>query len=139
VLTPSVTVVGASGAVMGVLVAFAMLNPDRQLFMLPFPLPITARALVIVILAINVMSALSEGTASVLTHLGGMGAAWLYMKFIHSWTPEASHYAGKKDWPFGDEPDDFKASEKSGGGDEFLDRVGEAVDNILKFDEKKKR
>ena len=138
-LTPSVTVLGASGAVMGVLVAFAMLNPDRQLFMLPFPVPITARALVIIVLAMNVMSAMAEGTASVLTHLGGMGAAWLYMKFIHSWTPDASQYTSKKNWPFGDEPDDYRKGAGNTDRDEFMDRVGEAVDNILNFDEKKKR
>ncbi|NIA15605.1 MAG: rhomboid family intramembrane serine protease, partial [Nitrospiraceae bacterium] len=35
-----VSVVGASGAVMGMMVAFAMVNPERQFFLFPLPVPV---------------------------------------------------------------------------------------------------
>ena len=37
------TTVGASGAVYGILLAFAMTFPNEQLFMIPFPFPIKAK------------------------------------------------------------------------------------------------
>lgn len=77
------TVIGASGAAMGVLVAFAMINPDRQFFLFPFPIPITAVWLVILVVLFNVI-ALSGGTSniSVATHFGGMLTGAFLMKAI---------------------------------------------------------
>ena len=43
------TTVGASGAVYGILLAFAMTFPNEQLFMIPFPFPIKAKYFVMIL------------------------------------------------------------------------------------------
>lgn len=76
----SVTV-GASGAVYGLLMAWALLFPYREiLFMFIFPLQ--ARTFVLIVGAIAFLSAVgASGTGvSNLAHLGGLLAAWLYLK-----------------------------------------------------------
>jgi membrane associated rhomboid family serine protease len=73
--------VGASGAVYGLLLAWAMIFPHRQiLFMLIFPLP--ARIFVLILGAIAFLSALGAGGGPVahLTHLGGLVVGWIYLK-----------------------------------------------------------
>lgn len=76
-------VIGASGATMGVLVAFAMIDPQRQFFMFPLPVPITAVWLVILVILFNLVT-LNAGSSnvSVATHFGGMITGWLLMKAI---------------------------------------------------------
>jgi membrane associated rhomboid family serine protease len=72
--------IGASGAVLGVALAFAKFNPDAELFVFPLPMPIKARTLVAIIAGLDVLGALmqSDGIAHV-AHLGGMLCAWLYL------------------------------------------------------------
>jgi len=73
--------IGASGAVYGILMAWARLFPHRQiLFMFIFPLP--ARVFVLIIGAIAFFSAIgaSGNGVSNLAHLGGLAAGWLYLK-----------------------------------------------------------
>jgi membrane associated rhomboid family serine protease len=73
--------IGASGAVYGLLLAWGVLFPSRQiLFMLLFPLP--ARVYVILMGAIaffSALSATSNGVANV-AHLSGLLIGWLYLK-----------------------------------------------------------
>jgi membrane associated rhomboid family serine protease len=73
--------VGASGAVYGLLLAWALLFPHRQiLFMFIFPLP--ARVFVAIIGAVAFVSALGDSGSSVsnVAHLGGLLIGWLYLK-----------------------------------------------------------
>jgi membrane associated rhomboid family serine protease len=73
--------IGASGAVYGLLMAWALLFPHRQiLFMFIFPLP--ARIFVLIIGAIAFLSAVGASGSGVsnLAHLGGLAAGWLYLK-----------------------------------------------------------
>ena len=74
-------VVGASGAVYGIILAWALLFPHRQvLFMFVFPLP--ARVFAAIMGAIAFLSAASGGGGPVahIAHLGGMLFGWLYLK-----------------------------------------------------------
>jgi hypothetical protein len=132
------SVTGSSGAIMGVMVAYAMLNPDRQFFLFPLPIPITARALVIILIAMNLISAAQGGNTSVATHLGGMAVGFAYMRLIpvfRRWQrarwqahePRPNHWRSRG-WP-------FKAAAKK----DPLDATGEAVDNIFKFEDRKNR
>jgi membrane associated rhomboid family serine protease len=73
--------IGASGAVYGLLMAWALLFPYREiLFMFIFPLQ--ARMFVLIVGAIAFLSAVgSSGTGvSNLAHLGGLLAGWFYLK-----------------------------------------------------------
>jgi len=79
-------VVGASGAVLGVAVAFAWYWPDAPVLVFPFPEPFAAKWLVIFTVAISLALAwLSAATGvgdgvSHLAHLGGIGTALLILK-----------------------------------------------------------
>ena len=75
------TTIGASGSVYGLLMAWALLFPHRQiLFMFIFPLP--ARMFVLIIGAIALLSAIgaSGGPVANLAHLGGLVVGWCYLK-----------------------------------------------------------
>jgi membrane associated rhomboid family serine protease len=73
-------IIGASGAIFGLLLAYALYFPERQIYMyLVFPIP--ARVFVAIIGAIAFLSSLGDsgGVASV-THLGGLAVAYVYLK-----------------------------------------------------------
>jgi hypothetical protein len=75
-------VIGASGAVLGVAVAFAWYWPDHPVFVFPFPDPIPAKWLVTFLVGLDLVLALmgaSDGIAH-LAHLGGVATALLYLK-----------------------------------------------------------
>ena len=72
---------GASGAVYGLLLAYGLIFPSRQiLFMLFFPIP--ARVFVFIMGAIAFISAVtaSGGPVANLAHLGGLLVGWIYLK-----------------------------------------------------------
>ena len=73
-------IIGASGAIYGLLLAYAMYFPDRPIYMY-FVFPIPARIFVAIIGAIAFFSSMSEtsGVANA-THLGGLLVAYLYLK-----------------------------------------------------------
>lgn len=76
----SVTV-GASGAVYGLLLAYAMYYPDRPIYMyLLFPIP--AKYFVMIIGAIAFMSSASasQGGVAHIAHLGGLLWGYVYLK-----------------------------------------------------------
>jgi membrane associated rhomboid family serine protease len=78
-LYASVTV-GASGAIYGLLVAFAMMYPHRPIYLyMLFPIP--ARVFVLIIGAISFLSSVGEprGGVAHATHLGGLIVGYLYL------------------------------------------------------------
>jgi len=72
-------IIGASGSIMAVLVAFAYINPEKEFILFPLPIPINARGIVILVILMNIMYALGETQYSVLTHFAGMGVGYLYI------------------------------------------------------------
>jgi membrane associated rhomboid family serine protease len=73
--------IGASGAVMALLVAFAMNDPDRQVYVW-FLFPIKIKYLVLVFVGIDLLAAMShtpDGVAR-FAHLGGALIGFLYLK-----------------------------------------------------------
>jgi len=75
--------VGASAAVLGVAVAFAMFWPDAELMVFPLPWPIRAKTLVIAFLVLDLVMALfnpGDGVAHV-AHLGGAAFGYLFFRF----------------------------------------------------------
>lgn len=73
--------IGASGAVLGVGLAFAMFWPDAELFVFPIPIPIKARTLVTVLVGLDLLGALyfHDGIAH-LAHVGGVAFGYLFFK-----------------------------------------------------------
>ncbi|MGH7537933.1 MAG: rhomboid family intramembrane serine protease [Gemmatimonadales bacterium] len=85
-LAPFGLLVGASGAVLGVAVAFAWYWPDAPVLVFPFPEPFAAKWLVTFTVAISLALAwlgaatgASDGVSH-LAHLGGIGTALLILK-----------------------------------------------------------
>ena len=74
------TTIGASGAIYGLLLAWAVLFPHRQiLFMFIFPL--RARVAALLMGAMSFLSAVSgrNGSVAEATHLSGLVIGWLYL------------------------------------------------------------
>ena len=74
--------IGASGAIYGVLIAAAMVFPDRQVWIIPFPVSIPMRIYVIVMVAIEFFSTLGAtgDNVSHVCHLGGAAVGYLYLR-----------------------------------------------------------
>ena len=66
--------VGASGAVMGVLVAYAYLFPNTQLIIFPIPIPVKAKWVVLGYVAIDLFSGVT-GRATGVAHFAHLGGA----------------------------------------------------------------
>jgi membrane associated rhomboid family serine protease len=64
--------VGASGAIMGVFVAFAYLFPNTELMIIPFPFPIKAKWLAVGYIALDLFGGFGGGDQIAhFAHLGG--------------------------------------------------------------------
>ena len=72
--------VGASGAIMGLLAAFAYLFPNVQFYILPFPFPIKAKFMVAIYAAIDLFGGLHPGASDNIAHFAHLGG--LVMGFI---------------------------------------------------------
>jgi len=85
---PVGTILGASGAIMGVAVAFAWYWPNHAVFVFPLPDPIPAKWLVTFLVGLDLALAWAGaltrggvgGGVAHLAHLGGVAAALLYLK-----------------------------------------------------------
>jgi membrane associated rhomboid family serine protease len=76
----SAVTIGASGAIYGLLLAYALYYPDRPIYMfLLFPVP--AKYFVMIIGAIAFLSSLGAGTSRVahVAHLGGLVIGYVYL------------------------------------------------------------
>ena len=74
--------IGASGAVLGVALAFAMYWPDAELVVFPIPVLIRARTLVTILIGLDVFFsfvAQSDGIAH-LAHVGGAAFGYLFFR-----------------------------------------------------------
>ena len=79
--------VGASGAIMGVLVAYGMLFPNAKLMMIFLPIPIKAKYFIPGIIALDLFSAISGNSffspsnTAYMAHVGGALTGFLLMYF----------------------------------------------------------
>jgi len=84
--SPYTAVVGASGALYGVLLAFAHYWPDERILIIPIPVPIRIRTMVILATGLALAGIVAEvaGYSQAIAHhahLGGFLGAWLFMKW----------------------------------------------------------
>ena len=73
--------VGASGAVLGVAVAFAMFWPDAELLVFPIPIPLKARTFLFILLAFDFLGAIYwHSQVAHVAHLGGALSGYLFLR-----------------------------------------------------------
>lgn len=79
-MTPTV---GASGAIYGVIIGYAMLFPESRLTLLFPPVTLSAKWMVIIFAAIELLTGITGAAASVahFAHLGGMLFGWLLITY----------------------------------------------------------
>lgn len=81
------TMVGASGAIMGILVAFGMLFPDSKLMLIFLPIPIKAKYFIPGIILLDLFSAItgnsifSPSNTAYMAHVGGALTGFVLMYF----------------------------------------------------------
>ncbi|MBV7267873.1 rhomboid family intramembrane serine protease [Winogradskyella luteola] len=79
--------IGASGAIMGILVAFGMLFPESKLMLIFLPIPIKAKYFIPAIIALDLFSGLtgqaifSPSNTAFMAHVGGAFTGFLLMYF----------------------------------------------------------
>ncbi len=79
---PSGPTVGASGSIFGILIAYAMLFPNRSLMIFPLFIPIRAKYFILILIGIDLLGGFgaNDGIAH-FAHLGGAAAGFLLFKF----------------------------------------------------------
>ena len=81
------TMVGASGAIMGILVAFGMFFPESKLMLIFFPVPVKAKYFIPGIILLDLFSAItgqaifSPSNTAFIAHLGGAFTGFLIMYY----------------------------------------------------------
>jgi membrane associated rhomboid family serine protease len=82
-LARDATLIGATGAVLGVAAAYALRWPDDEVYLfLTFPIPVRwlVAALVTITLGVGALQSGNGGGLAYLTHAGGLAAAWLFWR-----------------------------------------------------------
>jgi len=93
-----IPVIGASGAIYGILLAYALMFPNRYVY-LYFLLPIRVKYFVIFLGAMAFFSSLNSGYSSIahLIHLSGMGVGYLYLRSNFQWSLIRKFFNQQKD------------------------------------------
>jgi membrane associated rhomboid family serine protease len=84
-VSPSSTIpiIGASGSIYGILLAYGLLFPNRELLLIPFMIPVKVKYYVMFIGGMAFLASLSGGSGggvAHVAHLGGMIFAYFYLK-----------------------------------------------------------
>jgi membrane associated rhomboid family serine protease len=75
---PSIPVIGASGAVLGVIAGFSFLFPEARLLLWFFQ-PMKGKHLLYLVVALDLIFFLSDRNIAIQAHFGGMLFAYLYI------------------------------------------------------------
>ena len=86
-ITPATATVGASGGILGILMAFGMLYGDQEIWLFPIPFSVKARYFVIGIVFLTLYGAITATrhrgeSVAYIAHLGGLLFGYLYVKFL---------------------------------------------------------
>jgi membrane associated rhomboid family serine protease len=87
-VSPQTMTVGASGGVLGILMAFGMLYGDREIMLFPIPFTIRAKyfvagvAFITLVEAISASGARTGSNVAYFAHLGGLLFGFVYVKFM---------------------------------------------------------
>lgn len=91
----NIPMVGASGAIYGVLLAFGMSYPETELIMFPLPIPIKAKYFVMILGGMSLFNTLNANpgdNVAHLAHLGGMIVGFFLIRAWRSRPDDGSHW-----------------------------------------------
>ncbi len=119
-----IPIIGASGAIYGILVAYAILFPNRLVYVY-FLIPVKVKFLVIFLVAIEFMSTYRADGVAHFAHLGGALFGYLYLKRnlrskLGKWSPAELIQRLKAE----------KMAKKREEGDKIMDEVDSILDKI---------
>ena len=77
--------VGASGAVMGVMVAFAFLFPNTELFIMLIPIPIKAKWAILGFVALDLFGGVNPTSGDNIAHFAHLGGALTGFIIVYIW------------------------------------------------------
>lgn len=83
--TVNVPTIGASGAIFGVLIGFAMLFPNTELLIMFIPIPIKAKYLIGGMVVIEIYSGLQNNPGDNVAHFAHLGGALIGFIMIRIW------------------------------------------------------
>ncbi|OPZ31605.1 MAG: Rhomboid protease GluP [Lentisphaerae bacterium ADurb.BinA184] len=132
------SVIGASGAVFGIMMSSAIMFPNRLYMMLIPPIPMRLKTLAFVFGIIEVVSLLNERSSIAhLAHLGGMLGGYFYMRllFRSNWG-SASHlsprrwFGGSRAFRPREDTRSAEAKPHEQADDEVMGQVDDILDKI---------
>jgi membrane associated rhomboid family serine protease len=133
IFAPHTAVIGASGAISGVLVAYALRWPDEEVYLFGV-IPMRSRWLVVALLAMNIIFALSPSSRIDWTaHVGGMAFGWIFLKLysvgginrVRGWVSAVPDES--EDMPRAVPRNRSPMRDRSGGVDEVVERSNAVV------------
>jgi membrane associated rhomboid family serine protease len=93
--------IGASGSIMGVMVAFAMLFPNRYIYIY-FLIPVKVKYFIVFLVLIDIFAANGGGNIAHFVHIGGALFGFLYMMFTNQGSISFRNiFGGSSSSPFG--------------------------------------
>ncbi|WP_392437265.1 rhomboid family intramembrane serine protease [Cruoricaptor ignavus] len=86
--------VGASGAIFGVMTAFATLFPDTKLYFMFIPVPISAKYILPVIIVVSIYLGFSDQMSGIahFAHVGGAIVGWIMARSWKKKLPQHNFY-----------------------------------------------
>ncbi len=77
--------VGASGAIFGVLIAFGMLYPNLEMMVMPIPVPIKAKYIIPIYIIVELVMGVGQFAGDSVAHFAHLGGALVGFIVIKSW------------------------------------------------------
>ena len=84
--------VGASGAIFGVITAFAILFPNAELMMMFIPVPIKAKVLLPIVIAGSLFLGFSQFEGDNIAHFAHLGGALIGFLWIRNWKSKQNRF-----------------------------------------------
>jgi membrane associated rhomboid family serine protease len=76
---------GASGAIMGIMAAFGYLFPNTELMIIPIPIPIKAKWLVLGYIALDLFGGITNSSGDNIAHFAHLGGAIAGFLIVYIW------------------------------------------------------
>jgi membrane associated rhomboid family serine protease len=136
--TAAIPIIGASGAIYGILVAYAMLFPERYVYVY-FMIPVKVKYLVMFLVALEFFSTYRPDGVAHFAHLGGALVAFLYLKYewrwrLRRWSPKEVYGKIKAEAMARKREDGMKLMDEV---DAILDKINQVgYDNLSRREKK---